>query len=75
MRSPLTLGLVSPRIYLPFNMGATVMEPVIAHEKLCLARRDHWWKLLGFLDCTGRNNCLCCHSSFPSDKSSAGGTW
>lgn len=25
------------------------MEPVIVHEKAHLARRDHWWKPLGFL--------------------------
>ena len=49
VKSPFILGLVWPKIYLPSNMDATSMEPVIAHETAHLARRDHWWKPLGFL--------------------------
>ena len=49
VKSPFILGLVRPKIYLPSNMDATAMEPVIAHEKAHLARHDHWWKPLGFL--------------------------
>ncbi len=49
VRSPFILGLVRPRIYLPSGISAASMEPVIAHEKAHLARRDHWWKPLGFL--------------------------
>ena len=49
VKSPFILGLVRPKIYLPSNMDATAMEPVIAHEKAHLARRDHWWKPMGFL--------------------------
>lgn len=49
VKSPFILGLVAPKIYLPSNMDAMAMEPVIAHEKAHLARRDHWWKPLGFL--------------------------
>ncbi len=49
VKSPFILGLVQPKIYLPSNVDATSMEPVIAHEKAHLARRDHWWKPLGFL--------------------------
>ncbi|MDE6312794.1 MAG: M56 family metallopeptidase [Lachnospiraceae bacterium] len=49
VKSPFILGLVRPKIYLPSNMDAMAMEPVIAHEKAHLARRDHWWKPLGFL--------------------------
>jgi Zn-dependent protease with chaperone function len=30
-------------------MDVMAMEPVIAHEKAHLARRDHWWKPMGFL--------------------------
>jgi hypothetical protein len=30
-------------------MEAMAMEPVIAHEKAHLARRDHWWKPMGYL--------------------------
>lgn len=49
IKSPFILGLVQPKIYLPSNMNAITMEPVIAHEKAHLARHDHWWKPLGFL--------------------------
>ena len=49
VKSPFILGLVRPKIYLPSGMDPTAMEPVIAHEKAHLARRDHWWKPLGFL--------------------------
>ncbi len=49
VKSPFILGLVRPKIYLPSSMDAMVMDPVIAHEKAHLARRDHWWKPLGFL--------------------------
>jgi beta-lactamase regulating signal transducer with metallopeptidase domain len=49
VKSPFILGLVSPKIYLPSGMEAAAMEPVIAHEKAHLARRDHWWKPVGLL--------------------------
>lgn len=49
VKSPFILGLATPKIYLPSNMDTMAMEPVIAHEKAHLARRDHWWKPLGFL--------------------------
>ena len=49
VKSPFILGLIRPRIYLPPSMDVSSMEPVIAHEKAHLARRDHWWKPLGFL--------------------------
>ena len=49
VKSPFILGLVHPKIYLPSNIDATSMEPVVAHENAHLARRDHWWKPLGFL--------------------------
>lgn len=49
VKSPFILGLVRPKIYLPSGLEAAAVEPVIAHEKAHLARRDHWWKPLGFL--------------------------
>jgi len=49
VQSPFILGLARPKIYLPSDMDAMAMEPVIAHEKAHLARRDHWWKPVGFL--------------------------
>ncbi len=47
--SPFVLGVVRPRIYLPFSMGKEDMTHVIAHEEAHIARLDHWWKPLGFL--------------------------
>ncbi|MBQ6829534.1 MAG: hypothetical protein IJO59_00260 [Clostridia bacterium] len=46
--SPFILGLFRPRIYLPSDMGEEDQRYVIAHEQAHLARRDHWWKPLGF---------------------------
>lgn len=47
--APFILGIVRPRIYLPYAMGEADRELVLAHEKAHLARRDHIWKPLGFL--------------------------
>ncbi len=47
--SPFVLGLIKPKIYLPFNIKKRDMEYVIAHERSHIHRRDHWWKPLGFL--------------------------
>ena len=49
VRSPFILGAVRPRIYLPSGLDAAQTEHVLAHERAHLARRDHWWKPLGFL--------------------------
>ena len=47
--SPFVLGLVKPKIYLPFNMSEQDMSHVIAHEQAHIRRKDHWWKPFGFL--------------------------
>ena len=47
--SPFVLGIIKPKIYLPFNMSEQDMEHVIAHEQAHLRRKDHLWKPLGFL--------------------------
>ena len=47
--SPFILGVIRPRIYLPFGMEEDDAEYVIAHEKAHLRRFDHLWKPLGFL--------------------------
>ncbi len=49
VKSPFILGPVRPKIYLPSGMDRITIESVLAHEKAHLARRDHWWKPLGFL--------------------------
>lgn len=47
--SPFVLGLVRPKIYLPFNINEQNSAHVIAHEKAHIKRCDHLWKPLGFL--------------------------
>lgn len=47
--SPFVLGIINPRIYLPFSMNEQDMEHVVAHEQAHIRRKDHWWKPLGFL--------------------------
>lgn len=47
--SPFVLGIIKPRIYLPFNMNGQDLEHVVAHEQAHIRRKDHWWKPLGFL--------------------------
>ena len=49
VHSPFVLGIVRPRIYLPFAMDDQNMHHVIAHEETHIRRKDHWWKPLGFL--------------------------
>jgi len=46
--SPFILGVVKPRIYLPSGLDEVQRQNVLAHEQAHLARRDHWWKPLGF---------------------------
>ena len=46
--SPFILGIVRPRIYLPSALDETQRGSVLSHERAHLARRDHWWKPLGY---------------------------
>ena len=46
--SPFILGVVKPRIYLPSGLDEVEQQNVLSHERAHLARRDHWWKPLGF---------------------------
>ncbi len=47
--SPFVLGILRPKIYLPYHMDSREMDYVIAHERTHIRRKDHWWKPLGFL--------------------------
>ena len=47
--SPFVLGIVKPKIYLPYSVDGGSLAYVIAHEQAHIRRRDHWWKPLGFL--------------------------
>ena len=46
---PFVLGIIKPRIYLPFKMNGQYLEYVVAHQQAHICRKDHWWKPLGFL--------------------------
>lgn len=47
--SPFVLGIIKPKIYLPFYMSGKDMIHIVAHETAHIRRKDHLWKPLGFL--------------------------
>ena len=47
--SPFVLGLIRPRIYLPFGLDEGAREQVLTHERTHIARGDHVIKPLGWL--------------------------
>ncbi len=47
--SPFVLGIIKPKIYLPYHIDGQDLSHVVAHEQAHIRRRDHWWKPLGFL--------------------------
>ncbi len=47
--SPFILGLIKPRIYIPFRLNEDALTHVLAHEKAHLARKDHLIKTFAFL--------------------------
>ena len=49
IKSPFILGIVRPRVYLPSALSEGEMDYILAHESAHLKRKDHWWKVLGYL--------------------------
>lgn len=47
--SPFVLGIIKPKIYLPYNIGDDDRKHVIAHEKAHIRRKDHFIKPLAYL--------------------------
>ena len=47
--SPFVLGVIKPKIYLPYHMNGQDLEHVVAHERAHIRRKDYLWKPLGFL--------------------------
>jgi beta-lactamase regulating signal transducer with metallopeptidase domain len=47
--SPFVLGIIKPKIYLPFRMESQNLAHVITHEESHIRRKDHWWKPFGFI--------------------------
>ncbi len=46
--SPFVLGIIKPRIYIPFHLQEQEFNYVLAHENAHISRRDYLWKPLGF---------------------------
>lgn len=46
---PFVLGLIKPKIYLPYSVTGQNLDYVLAHEQAHICRKDHWWKPMGFL--------------------------
>lgn len=49
IKEPFVLGIIKPKIFIPFQIAKEDMLYVIAHEQMHICRKDHWWKPLGFL--------------------------
>ncbi len=49
---PMVVGIVNPRIYLPFYVEQPDADHIIAHEQAHISRGDHLWKFLGFVALT-----------------------
>ena len=47
--TPFVLGVLCPHIYLPSSLNESQAVYVLAHERAHMARRDHWWKPLGWV--------------------------
>ena len=50
--SPFVMGLLSPRIYIPFRLGEQEKNYIISHEKYHIRRRDNLVKVAAFLLCS-----------------------
>lgn len=50
--SPFVMGLLSPRIYIPFRLGEQEKDYIINHEKYHIRRRDNLVKVAAFLLCS-----------------------
>lgn len=46
--APMVVGILKPRICIPFGLDNGALGPVIAHEQTHIRRGDHLWKLIGY---------------------------
>lgn len=46
--SPFVMGLIRPRVYIPFRLGVEERKYILQHEQYHIKRRDHVVKLLAF---------------------------
>lgn len=47
--SPFVMGIVSPRIYIPYRLGEEEQKYILAHERYHITRCDHLVKVVAFL--------------------------
>ena len=47
--SPFVLGVVKPKIYVPYHLDGEALACVTAHERMHIKRKDHLIKPLGFV--------------------------
>jgi beta-lactamase regulating signal transducer with metallopeptidase domain len=47
--SPFVLGIIKPKIYIPFSINDEDVEYILKHENVHIKRRDHWIKPFGFV--------------------------
>ncbi len=49
VKSPFVLGVICPQIYLSSSTQESQIDYILAHEQAHIKRKDHWWKLLGYI--------------------------
>lgn len=49
INSSFIMGIVKPKIYISSSTSEEQIKYVLAHEQAHLKRKDHWWKVLGYL--------------------------
>lgn len=49
IRSPFVMGVIEPRIYLPFRLNAAEQQCVLAHERYHIRRKDYLVKCFAYL--------------------------
>ncbi len=49
VKAPFVLGLIQPKIYIPFHVETQQLHYVIAHEQAHIRRLDYLWKPLGYM--------------------------
>ncbi len=47
--APFVLGILRPKIFVPFDVDEDSLTHILAHEEAHLRRLDHLWKPLGFV--------------------------
>ena len=43
---PFVLGIISPKIYIPFRIEEEIRKYILAHERYHIKRRDNWTKMI-----------------------------